>query len=243
MSYILDALRKSDEQRRRGSAPTLLTPQIAPAAPARSHSLIYALLALVTLAAGIAIGTLRPWQSSPPSASQPQPPLAEATRAPASPADAGVAPSLVPEPAAKAAPAVAQPASPPAADTAAKAAPSPLAPAKKAPESAPRPRKPAPEPLAAGKEKPAAKPAAKKAETEPALVAFSELPVPVQQEIPRLAITVHAYSANPSERLVGINDQVLREGASVTEDLKIERITPDGMIMTYKGYRFWRGAR
>ncbi|OGA25346.1 MAG: hypothetical protein A3H34_05620 [Betaproteobacteria bacterium RIFCSPLOWO2_02_FULL_67_19] len=72
---------------------------------------------------------------------------------------------------------------------------------------------------------------------------FSELPVPIQQEIPSLSISAHAYSPVPRERLVGINDRVLREGAEAAPGLVLEQITPEGMIMSYKGYRFRRGVR
>jgi len=75
------------------------------------------------------------------------------------------------------------------------------------------------------------------------VVAFSDLPVSIQQEIPKLAISVHAYSPVAKERLVGINDRVLREGEQLAPGLKLEQITLDGMIISYKGYRFRRGVR
>ena len=65
MSYILDALRKSDQLRRRGAAPTLLLGQAVAAAPKRPAPLAYGLLALVLLGAGMAIGWLHPWQRQP----------------------------------------------------------------------------------------------------------------------------------------------------------------------------------
>jgi len=72
---------------------------------------------------------------------------------------------------------------------------------------------------------------------------MAELPLPIQQEIPAMTIQLHAYSGNPSERLVSINSRMLREGGSLTPDLRLEQITPDGMIFSYKGYRFQRGVR
>ncbi len=65
MSYILDALRKSDQLRRRGAAPTLLLGQTVAAAPKRPAPLAYGLLALVLLGTGMAIGWLHPWQRQP----------------------------------------------------------------------------------------------------------------------------------------------------------------------------------
>jgi general secretion pathway protein B len=58
-----------------------------------------------------------------------------------------------------------------------------------------------------------------------------------------LSVLFHIYSANPKDRMVGINDRELREGDSVEPGLVLEQITADGMILTYKGYRFLRGSR
>jgi hypothetical protein len=87
MSYILDALRKSDQLRRRSGAPTLMLGQAEAAAPKRPAPLWYGVLALVLLGAGIAIGWLRPWQQGPalpaPAASSAIPPVAGNSAAPA----------------------------------------------------------------------------------------------------------------------------------------------------------------
>ena len=74
-------------------------------------------------------------------------------------------------------------------------------------------------------------------------IPVAELPLPIQQELPAMAVQLHAYSNNPLERLVSINSIRLREGGALTPDLKLEQITPDGMIFSYKGYRFQRGVR
>ena len=54
---------------------------------------------------------------------------------------------------------------------------------------------------------------------------------------------VHAYSGSPRDRLVGINNRMLREGDYVAPGLKLEQITPEGMIFGYKGYSFRRGVK
>ena len=69
------------------------------------------------------------------------------------------------------------------------------------------------------------------------------LPLSIRQELPALSITVHAYSSNPKERLVGIDERVAHEGEELAPGLRLEEITRDGMILRYKGYRFQRGAR
>lgn len=86
MSYILDALRKSEQQRRQGAAPEgLLTPAAAPAgATHRFHGWI----ALVLIGVGIAIGWLQPWRG------EADPPVTRQVEArPAATSAAGVMPA------------------------------------------------------------------------------------------------------------------------------------------------------
>lgn len=224
MSYILEALRKSDAQRRRGATPPLLAPLAEPAAPARSRTLSYGLLAAALVAAGVVIGSLRPWQTERPAAATAAAPV-KLPESPPRPTAALPTPAPAAQMASPAAPAAPKRQATPAARSAAKA------------RAAQPPRQ-----VVAAVPKDAAKPAGD-APREQKVPAFSELPVPIQQEIPSLAISAHAYSPVARERLVGINDRVLREGAEAAPGLVLEQITPDGMIMSYKGYRFRRGVR
>jgi len=63
MSYILDALRKSDQQRQRSAPPTLLTLQPSAVVRKRPAYLAYGLVAVALVGAGVVIGWLRPWQT------------------------------------------------------------------------------------------------------------------------------------------------------------------------------------
>jgi general secretion pathway protein B len=40
-----------------------------------------------------------------------------------------------------------------------------------------------------------------------------------------------------------INETMLRQGDSIAPGLRLEQITPDGVVLGYKGYRFQRGVR
>ncbi|MBS1199280.1 MAG: hypothetical protein H6R18_3065, partial [Proteobacteria bacterium] len=62
-----------------------------------------------------------------------------------------------------------------------------------------------------------------------------------QPELPNITITVHAYAANPRERMAGINRRILHEGDEVAPGLKLEQITEDGVILNFRGRRFRRG--
>ena len=75
------------------------------------------------------------------------------------------------------------------------------------------------------------------------VMTMAELPVAIQQELPPMSVSVHAYSGKPAERLVDINGHLLHEGEDVAPGLRLEQITPEGMILSYKGYTFSRGVR
>lgn len=254
MSYILDALRKSDQLRRRSAAPTLPLGQVAVAAPKQPALIFYGLLALVLLSAGIAIGWLRPWQAAPetrpPAIGAVAPPLAASGLTPAQPPAIAAMPE--PQPGAPisalAVQAVPVPAPAPVQGVvgAGIATPAPGAsrsgalpkpdaglPPKADAGLPPRAAVPLPGPAASSTA--AAAPAA-------AVMTMAELPAAIQQELPPLSTSVHAYSGRPADRMVGINNRLLREGDDVTPGLRLEQITREGMILSYKGYTFRRGV-
>jgi len=271
MSYILDALKKSEQQRRRGAAPSLLAAPATDVSPRRPVTLLYGLAAAAVLVVGVAIGVLRPWEAEAPAVPPPAVKPPEAVVSPAPPAPASVAitinterqmpapapatqpapvtqpaPTTRPASATQSAPAaqpspVAQPASGPAGGVAKAQAPAPATPEQGVPpkSAAPAPEDKAPSPAP---EKPAgARPADALPERAP--VPIVELPLSIQQGVPKLTILFHLYSRNPKDRLVSINGRMLREGDSVEPGLVLEQITPEGMILSYKGHRFLHGTR
>lgn len=247
MSYILDALRKSDQLRRRDAAPTLLPGQATAAAPKQPVVLYYGLLALVLLGAGIAIGWLRPWQSE----------TVVPAPATAKPPEPGQSPGLAlqPDMAPLPAPELRAQNSAPATQTVPVPAPAPAAapvhPRATAAVKTERPgdeRRSVPPKTAAGISKKALVPepalgSNSGAARAPSVMGTAELPLAIQQELPPMSVSVHAYSGKPADRLVGINGRLLHEGENVAPGLKLEQITPDGMILSYRGYTFRRGVR
>ena len=230
MSYILEALKKSDQQRQRSATPTLLTSHEPAAVPAKPVLLYYGLLAAVLLSAGISIGWLRPWQADAPEAT----PVSVKSMEPAT-----VLPDLTPQPVASEKIKVPQPGSP--TPVTVPATPSvPEVVALKTATAAPA--KTVPAITAPVLEKPAIAPIAE-APQEQKTIPMAELPPNIQQEIPAMTIPLHAYSSKPRDRLVSINGRILRESENLTSDLRLEQITPDGMIFSYKGYRFRRGVQ
>jgi len=240
MSYILDALRKSDQQRRRGAAPTLLAGQAMAEAPKQPAFLAYGLPAAVLVGAGIVIGWLRPWQPEQAAPGRAElvaaKPLESTPRQPAS-APSEMAPQPRPEQRL-------QNATPPAQAAPALVPTKPQLPARAKPETdgTPREADAAVPRKTAAPEQPAGTAAADAARVQ-TVASMADLPLSVQQELPALTISFHVYSGDSEKRLVGINNRMLREDEHVVPGLKLEQITPDGMIFGYKGYSFRRGVK
>jgi general secretion pathway protein B len=236
MSYILDALKKAEAERNLGEVPdlhaqTYTPPLMGERIGAWRTPWPWILLALL-VAVAIALAIVKPWSPSPVLQSA-VPQVAQQTPAP-------VPPSV---PAVAAAPPATTP-TPPA------AAPAPVSKAPviaktEAPKPAPATHKKTPpaEPKQAQKETPpAAQPAPSQAVTQsgddappPAL---RELPESVQQAIPKFTTNGYIYSPNKADRTVLINNKLLHEGDSVAPDLTVEKLTPSGMVLNYKGYRY-----
>ncbi len=56
--------------------------------------------------------------------------------------------------------------------------------------------------------------------------------------IPELRLDLHVFAAKPTDRFVFINMVKLREGESLPQGVHVENITPDGAILSYQGKRF-----
>jgi general secretion pathway protein B len=70
-----------------------------------------------------------------------------------------------------------------------------------------------------------------------------QLPYELQSALPELNISVHVYSATPSSRLVRINSTIYGEGDFINSELRLEEITRDGLIMSIRNELFWQYAR
>lgn len=72
---------------------------------------------------------------------------------------------------------------------------------------------------------------------------LKDLPLSIQQSLPAFSISVSVYSDDPDSRMIKINGQRLQEGQYLTAGLKLEEITRDGAIFSYQKYRFRVGIR
>jgi general secretion pathway protein B len=238
MSYILEALKKSDQQRQQGATPTLTSIQIpVEEAGPRIFPWLVALAATVFIA-GILIGWLQPWKSEP-SAS------AAASVTPSVAARPAQAPDPIQAQAPKPAPAF-PPAQPQAVVQAQQQPVKLIPPAVTRADAAPTVvRSPVVVTSAAvaTREPAAAVPARPAVAAEQNVIAKAELPPTILQELPPMAISLHAYSTKPANRLVGINEKLLQEGDALVPGLVLEEVTRKDMIFSYKGYRFRQGVQ
>jgi len=68
-----------------------------------------------------------------------------------------------------------------------------------------------------------------------------ELPLPFQKSIPDLIFNSHIYSSEPSARRVMINNQYMRTGDSFS-GIRVERITEEGVVLSKNGRQFRVGV-
>ena len=53
-----------------------------------------------------------------------------------------------------------------------------------------------------------------------------------------MRLDIHVYSNTPTERFVFINMRKYAEGQVIAEGATLERVTPDGAVLSYQGTRF-----
>ena len=59
-----------------------------------------------------------------------------------------------------------------------------------------------------------------------------------QAAVPDLRLDLHVYATNPAERFVFVNMRKLREGESLPDGVRVESITPTGAVLSFRGTRF-----
>ena len=74
------------------------------------------------------------------------------------------------------------------------------------------------------------------------IIEFYDLPESIKQEIPAIIISGHVYSTNPVQRSIVINNKFMEEGEYVLDGLILYEITPDGAIFSYQGTLFNYGV-
>ena len=67
---------------------------------------------------------------------------------------------------------------------------------------------------------------------------LGELPEDIRRQIPALSITGVVHSANPAQRLLVVNNQVLTQGSVAAPEVNLEEIQPKSSVFSFRGTRF-----
>ena len=74
--------------------------------------------------------------------------------------------------------------------------------------------------------------------TEDGVPLYQQLATAPGKQLPQLRLDLHAYADQPADRWVLINMHKLREGDSLPEGVHVDRITPSGAVLSYQGSQF-----
>jgi len=72
----------------------------------------------------------------------------------------------------------------------------------------------------------------------PSIPLLSQLPVAVQESLPPIDVSGHIYDARPAARMVFINGNIHREGDMIAANLQLLGITPNGVELSFRNTSF-----
>ncbi|HEY2462503.1 MAG TPA: general secretion pathway protein GspB [Steroidobacteraceae bacterium] len=76
------------------------------------------------------------------------------------------------------------------------------------------------------------------ADNDEVLPSINEINLTGAQALPEMHLDVHVYATKPADRFVYINMRKYREGNTLQEGPVLERIRRDGVVLNYQGVRF-----
>jgi general secretion pathway protein B len=244
MSFILDALKKSESDRQRQSGPALFEVRVAPPRT-RLPPWAIAIALLLLLNLGVVMWMLLRHQAHGGSPGATPAAAGAGTAGAAAGAAAQDAPASTPALAARApaVPVVAtgaaagSVASPEASTGASSPPPAPVPSA--APTAAPGAVAPNAEDYA-----PAEEPSAPtlgshvRRGTASGVPLYQDLSTTPGAQLPQLRLDLHVFAAHPEDRFVMINMHTLREGDTLPEGVRVDSITPEGAVLSFNGSKF-----
>ena len=80
--------------------------------------------------------------------------------------------------------------------------------------------------------------APRKVAAENNIIDFYNLPESIKKQLPTITISAHVYSSNPLQRSIVINNNFMEEGEYVLDNLILHEITASGAIFNYHGTLF-----
>lgn len=241
MSFILDALKKSEGQRQRQSGPALFEVKVA---PPRTRIPVWAAGVAVLLLVNLGVVGWMALRPSPPTAGVPAGVQPELTAAAPAASPAGALPGAANEPA-----------SAPPARSERLLPDGPARTAEREPPSAAFDQDFEPDligdeddALPVDDDVPAAmldEPAIARAGagrvtrgTDLGIPTYEQLLARASPAMPDLRLDLHVFATNPSGRFVFLNNTRLGEGDALPNGARVESIVPDGAVLTVGGTRF-----
>ncbi len=245
MSFILDALKKSENARQRQAGPALFEVKVAP--PRRMVPLwAIVIVILLVIINGVALSWMLLRRHAAPPATLTRaitpaamrdavaPSVGTAASSTSSPGPAASAPaSAIPTPVPAAGGAVQNPTL-----STAPAAATTGIPTATAPTSAPQAASQVPAAPTPSNFAPALQPPATAGQPAGGLPLYAQIAAAPGSRLPQLHLDLHVYSRDPRKRFVMINMQKLRQGDSLADGVTVVRIRPDGVVLSYQGRRF-----
>ncbi len=70
------------------------------------------------------------------------------------------------------------------------------------------------------------------------LPGYEEIVLSGRVQLPALHLDIHVYADAPERRFVFVNNRKYRQGEQLEEGGRVERITPTGAVLNFRGHRF-----
>ncbi len=224
MSFILDALKKSESERQRQAGPALLEMRIVrPTRRLPIWALVVGALLIISVAA-LAWVVLRPTAAPATAQVNPAPPTGPVTP--------GIAAAAAPPASAMAQAQGTVPAGP--------VVPTPVSPSASM-NTMPSQNAAAADDNPADTEPAVSAPPVSRQEASSSqnLHTYAEL----GGSLPELRLDLHVFSQNPAERYAFINMHKMHEGDATPEGVQVKEITREGVVMEYRGTEFLLGRQ
>jgi len=242
MSYILDALKKSEQQRNSLDAPEEVLVNTRPAASEKRRISLPLMLLVIALAGGWFIMRFQQSDNNQAPLTASKPALVSISPKVQAPV-AKVAPPLNSMPKAELRPTLSSTTRPEQPTSAIPRRHTPPTPTKPAIVPVFKPITPASPVSRANTQLPdLPSESAQASPAETSIKSRSELPIAIQQSLPSIRIEGHIYDESPAKRMVIINGKIHREKQRISANLKLEEITPNGVILDYQGHVFHLGV-
>jgi general secretion pathway protein B len=268
MSYILDALKKAEKERKQGTLPDMLTVQdIVAERPKKSLVSVYFLVVALVLNAGILIWWLGSSRTEKPKVSQTakaeQTSTASAneavhvvTEVPASPGPQQVdgsetRPAEINIPSVAVRPVSSNPDAKPdrpkerpaVSDSGSKSVTDHATLGSDTPKPAELTTEKVKKTEGAGRPSPGLANSFVEMPEENKIYKLTELPSSIRQSLPSFSVSALLYSSSPASRMVRVNEQMMREGQDLAAGVRLEEIVRDGLVFSYRNFRFYVGAK